>query len=45
MDRESQYRIAVIIGSVSPGNFTAKSTALVVDEVTQLGVGIDLRPD
>ena len=40
---ENQLRIAVVIGTVRPGNYTSKAVALVVDELGSLdGVAVDL---
>ncbi len=39
---EGEIRIAVIIGSVRPGNFTSKAAALVVDELRSLGAAVDV---
>lgn len=39
---ENGIRIAVILGSVRPGNFTAKAAALVVDELRSEGVHVDV---
>lgn len=35
-------RIAILLGSVRPGNYSAKAAALVADEFTRLGVTPDL---
>ena len=39
---ENGIRIAVILGSVRPGNFTAKAAALVVDELRSHSVHVDV---
>lgn len=39
---EGEIRIAVIIGSVRPGNYTSKAAALVVDELRSLGAAVDV---
>ena len=41
-EKEACYRIAVIVGSVRPGNYTRKAVNLVVDELSQLAVGVDV---
>ena len=42
MESESRIRIAVICGSVRPGNYTAKAVTLVMDELAQQDVAADL---
>ncbi len=37
-----EVQIAILIGSVRPGNFSSKAAALVADEFTRLGVTPDL---
>lgn len=40
---EHRYRIAVVIGTVRPGNYTKKAAALVADELRQAdGVAVDV---
>ena len=39
---ENGIRIAVLLGSVRPGNYTRRAAALVVDELTQRGVHVDV---
>ncbi len=39
---EDGIRIAVIKGSVRPGNFTGKAAALVVDELRSQGIHVDV---
>jgi NAD(P)H-dependent FMN reductase len=36
-----EVRIAVVTGSVRPGNYTGKAAALVADEIARRGVGVD----
>ena len=39
---EDGIRIAVLLGSVRPGNFTGKAAALVIDEFRSRGVHVDV---
>ena len=39
---ESGIRVAVILGSVRPGNYTGKAAALVVDELRSRNVHVDV---
>ena len=39
---ENGIRIAVLLGSVRPGNYTSKAAALVVDELRSRGVHVDV---
>jgi NAD(P)H-dependent FMN reductase len=39
---DSGIRIAVILGSVRPGNYTEKAAALVVDELRSRGIHVDV---
>lgn len=38
----NEIRIAVLQGSVRPGNYTGKAVALVIDQFNELGVTVDL---
>ena len=41
--QDSQIRIAAVLGTSRPGNFTSKALALVIDEIEKQGdIGVDL---
>lgn len=41
-EARNEIRIAVVVGTVRPGNYTAMATNLVVEELKQHGVGVDI---
>ena len=41
--QDKQIRIAAVLGTARPGNFTSKALALVIDEIEKQGdIGVDL---
>ena len=41
-ESRNHIRVAVVVGTVRPGNYTSKAAALVVDELTKRGAEVDL---
>ena len=41
--QDKQLRIAAVLGTARPGNFTSKALALIIDEIEKQGdIGVDL---
>ena len=41
--QDKQIRIAAVVGTARPGNFTSKALALIIDEIEKQGdIGVDL---
>lgn len=40
-DSHQEIRIAAVLGTSRPGNFTSRALALVIDEIERRGIGVD----